>query len=684
MNAFQIPRNSLAWMLAAQFLVVMPHVPRLPPWIIAIALACAAWRIGVYLGRWRFPPGWVKVIFVISGMVGVPLGHGTVLGLEPAVSLLIVAFFFKLVEMQQRRDAFLVVFLAYFVVSTEFLFEQSILMALFVLFAMVMVTGSLVGLNQSPRHTRPVHTARRALTLLSQAAPLMLVLFVLFPRISPLWTVPMQSPVGISGVTDRLEVGDIATLSQSDELAFRVVFEGQPPLNSELYWRGLALSRYDATSDAWTHEDRIVYGPRPIAYGRNPNVSWDALIERRGGAVNYSVVLEPTQQNFVFALATPLSSTAGIGLVRDYRLRSAEPIVKKLRYEVTSWLDHSVEREMSPEWQYRMTLLPENSNQRTLNLAREMRASVDSDKAYIREIAGLFQRQFVYTLKPGLLGDDPYDAFLLDTQRGFCEHFAGSFVYLMRAVGIPARVVVGYQGGEYNPRGNYVAVHQFDAHAWAEVWFPGDGWKRYDPTSWVAPERIELGLEAAISDENSFLEDSPLSWLRYRQTLWLTELRLQLSAVSHYWDTWVVGYTPTLQMKFLQGFIPDLSMTELGVLLLAGFFGVLALIAVGLLAIRPGRPLAPADREYLRYCALLARAGLARNRGEGPRSFAARVAERRPDLAANASAVANAYEQVSYAEDAIALVALRESVRAATVRVIAGTGQAASPRGQTE
>ena len=669
MNAYQIPRKSLAWMLAAQVAVILPHLPRLHWLIIGTAIACGGWRIMVYRGRWSFPPRWAKALLVVGGMIGVPVAYQTVLGLEPAVALLIVAFFFKLLEMQQRRDAFLVVFLAYFVAATEFLFVQTISMAVYVFAVMVMITASLIGLNQSTRHAIPMHTARRAGLLLAQAAPLMLVLFVLFPRISPLWTVPLQSAVGRTGVTDRLEVGDIATLTQSDELAFRVVFDGQVPGNHELYWRGLALSRYDARENAWTQEDPVVYGRRPIEFGGRMNAPWDALIERQGRPVSYSVIMEPTQQNFVFALATPVPETRGIGLVRDYRLYSVEPIVKRLRYSATSWLDHRIERELAPEWHYRMTLLPEGSNPRTLAMAEAMRSRVDSDAAYIREIAGLFQRQFVYTLKPGLLGDEPYDEFLLDSQRGFCEHFAGAFVYLMRGVGIPARVVLGYQGGEYNPRGNYVAVHQFDAHAWAEVWFPETGWVRYDPTSWVAPERIELGLEAAVSDEE-FLEDSPLSWLRYRQTLWLTEIRLQLSAISHYWDTWVVGYTPSMQMQFLRRLIPDLSFTMLGGLLLGVFFVVFGVIGAALLLKRSTAVLSPADREYRRFCQALARLGIVRAIGEGPTDFAARVARERPDLATQAGAVTSAYVAVNYAGDD-AMEALTDTVKAFRLRAIA-------------
>ncbi len=222
-------------------------------------------------------------------------------------------------------------------------------------------------------------------------------------------------------------------------------------------------------------------------------------------------------------------------MVRDYRFYSERLLSSRLRYEVTSDLDYRVDEELSPRWRYRNTLLPPASNPRARDLVAEMRSVSPDDRDYVNAVLRMFNEQeFIYTLKPPTLGDEWIDEFVMDTRRGFCGHFAGSFVFMMRVADIPARVVVGYQGGEYNRIGDYVAVHQFDAHAWAEVWLPGLGWYRVDPTSAVAPERIESGLESALFGEDTFLADVGLTWLKYRQTLWLTEIRLQLSAIGHY------------------------------------------------------------------------------------------------------------------------------------------------------
>jgi hypothetical protein len=212
-------------------------------------------------------------------------------------------------------------------------------------------------------------------------------------------------------------------------------------------------------------------------------------------------------------------------------------------------------------------------------------------------------------------------------------------------------VIVGYQGGEYNRIGNYIEVRQYDAHAWTEVWLDGQGWIRVDPTSAVAPERIEAGLESALENEESFLSNLSLSWMKYRQTLWLTEIRLQLSAIGHYWDTWVVGYTPSMQMNFLTRYLGEMDKQRLGFIMLTAFFSFLGIVALFVLGKRSHKLLQPVDREYLRFCQYLANQGLARQVGEGPLHYARRVSQSRPDLESAINAVTDAYVQMNYIED---------------------------------
>ncbi|MDA9063867.1 DUF3488 domain-containing protein, partial [Pseudomonadales bacterium] len=315
MTGFQIPRNSLVWMLAAQIAVIVPHVPRLPVWVTLICVGCGLWRVMVYQGRWSYPGRWTKVVVVIAGLVGIGVGYqGRVYGLEPAVALLVVAFVLKLLEMQHKRDAYIVILLGYFVAITEFLFFQSIPYALYTLFAVVLITAALIGLNQTQSHRRPLKTFKLATTLLVQSIPMMLVLFVLFPRISPLWTVPLESQAAKSGVTDRMSPGDIASLSLSPELAFKASFNGPVPGPSQLYWRGLVLENYDGKT--WTRRTNLTDG---IWRDSQTMPVWAKHIERLGDTQSYSIILEPTRQNWLFSLAAAdLSANADIAMLGDY------------------------------------------------------------------------------------------------------------------------------------------------------------------------------------------------------------------------------------------------------------------------------------------------------------------------------------------------------------------------------
>ncbi|MDA0977673.1 MAG: DUF3488 domain-containing protein [Proteobacteria bacterium] len=300
---FQIPRNALALILVAQAMVILPHVMRLPIWLTALCVACGIWRIMVYRGRWSYPGTWTKVLFVFGGFLAIGAGYGTLLGLEPWVGILITAFVLKLLEMHQLKDAYTVIVLAYFVALTEFLFEQSIPYALYIYACVTVITAALVGLNLSQMEVRPGPVIRKASIMLAQAIPLMLVLFLLFPRIAPLWTVPLQSDIARTGVSDVMSPGNFAELVQSDELAFRATFEGEIPAYHHLYWRGLVLSRFVASEQSWRQLPPGMYGQ--TLQGKDAEVDWDHNMEYLGKPVSYSVIMEPTNRNWVFSLTLP-------------------------------------------------------------------------------------------------------------------------------------------------------------------------------------------------------------------------------------------------------------------------------------------------------------------------------------------------------------------------------------------
>jgi transglutaminase-like putative cysteine protease len=636
----QIPRNALVWIIIAQFALVAPHAGRIPRWILALYFFAALWRVQVYRGHWSFPSWGVKAALAVSGFAGIYMSFGAVIGLEPTVALLLTAFALKLIELVSRKDAFVLIFLGYFVCATEFLFTQDLLIVLYSLLNVTILTTALVALHQPGEHRFNHRTVRLAGVMLLQAMPLMLVLFFLFPRIGPLWTVPLKSHTAKTGISDFMKPGDISSLSQSAEVAFRARFEGTIPDRSELYWRGLVFSKLE--EGRWSNLSYFEVPPRERKR---------TVVETSGEPVRYSVIMEPTQQNWLFALRHARPDRPGIVSTPDFRLYSMVVIEDDFRYEVESWPEVQLEPQLS-SWRREVELrLPEGENPRTRQWATVGRADAGSDRAFIDAVLAHFNEEaFVYTLKPPLLPDnDAMDAFLFGTRRGFCEHFAAAFVSVMRSAGIPARVVAGYQGGEVNPVNRTVIVHQFDAHAWAEVWLDGEGWVRIDPTAAVAPERIEMGLEDAVAAEGTFLAQSPLSPLRYRSIRWINDLRLRYDALTYRWQTWVVGFDGNAQITLLQDVLGEVSAGRFAAVFIGSWALVLIPVAVGLLRRRQTQPLSRLDRGFLKVCERLAALGYPRQAGETAAQFAARVASDCPAWSAPLEELSGLYTELTYA-----------------------------------
>lgn len=638
-QAEQIPRNALVWIIVSLFTLVAPHVERIPVWVLLTYVLAAVWRVQVYRGHWSFPRWPVRLGLIFAAVGGILFSFRSMIGLEPMVALLLTAFALKLLELARRKDAYVLLFLGYFIVLTEFLFSQDLLIVLLCLANTILVTTALVALHRSGDESFTTRPLRKASGLVLQALPLMLVLFFVFPRLGPLWTVPMKTSSGITGMSDSMRPGDISQLSRSGELAFRVAFEGDIPPRSRLYWRGLVLSRLD--QNAWR---ALTWYELPADQRR------EVKPEIRGEPLRYSVIMAPTQQRWLYGLRYADSPDSGIMNAPDYRLFRFTAIEDDLFYQVESWPETLLETELS-DWRRRTELaLPEN-NPRTRALGEELAAGAGSSREIVDAALALFAEEgFFYSLQPPLLPEqDAMDAFLFDSRRGFCEHYASAFVILMRAAGIPARVVAGYQGGEVNPVNRTVAVRQFDAHAWAEVWLQGQGWVRVDPTSAVSPARVELGLEEAVAEEGTFLADEPLSLLRYRGIPVVNYIRLRYDALTYQWQSWVAGFNAERQLDLLNRLIGDVSPLRIGGLVLTGI--ALALLPAGIaMFLRQRRnKLRRHDKLYLQFCDRLARMGVVRAPGETPRAYANRAMRAVPRLAERIEAVTDRYEQVAYA-----------------------------------
>lgn len=624
------PRHGRLWLLGALTAVLLPQLLRLPPWLSPFCLALLGWRLAIDLRAWPLPGRWLRLLLTLTGIGAVLAAYRTLLGPDAGLALLSVMLCLKLLELRSLRDAMLVIFLGWFLVAGGFLVEQSILLGAYLLATVFLLTAALIALNHpgGPAHRDYL---RRAGRLLLPALPIMLLLFVLFPRLpGPLWGMPSPGSAR-TGISDHMTLGSVSALAESEEVAFRVLFDGPIPPADRLYWRGPVL---------WTTDGRRW---DPIPRKRAPHwfnlpPSHQALAE----PVRYSLTLEPHNERWLFALELPAAIPPDAVLTADFQLVLARTATARRRYELTA---HTAYRTGPlPEAQRRLGLqLPERRNPRSRALAQQWQGLAAED--IVRTALVLFRDQpYWYTRQPPLLGEDPVDEFLFDSRRGFCEHYAAAFVTLMRGAGVPARVVTGYQGGEANPLADYLIVRQSHAHAWAEVWLESQGWVRVDPTAAIPPERIEAAPDLRRFRSTTPALDIELGWMTRR----LAQVRYRWDALNNAWNQWVLGYNHQRQLELLQrlGLLRFGWQGAIG-FLLAAIALLLALVALQLLR----RPRGEGDAVgtlYQRYCSKLARLGLARAPQEGPLHFARRVAAARPDLAAAVEEISGLYIALRY------------------------------------
>ncbi len=607
--AYQIPRNSLALLMIAQVAVVLPYLLQLSPWIVAVGLFCGMWRTNVYLGRWDYPQRWVKALLVVACLLAVGISGVGAFSLEATASLLIAAFALKLIEMKSRRDAYVVIFLGYFAIATQFLFDQTILMAAYQLVAFMLVTAAMVGMNQRQTRVRPALSLKLAGALVLQALPLTLIIFLLFPRMAPLWTVPLPG-AGKMGLQETVRPGDIASLTQSDELAFRAVVNGRVPPPNQLYWRGLVYSDFEAGS--WRAAERRRAASEPLT---------------EPGDLAYEVLLEPTMQTWLYTLENSTSEDPGIYRTVDGRLESREPVLSVFRYRAIRH-DRSGDAEpLSDSMRTRETAIDPGANPRIQEHGRALLDEQGSAVGMVRAVlAEIQQGPYRYTLSPPQYpGRDSIDDFWFEGRAGFCAHYASAFVYLLRSAGIPARMVGGYLGGEVNPITGHLMVRQYDAHAWAEFFDPALGWVRVDPTAAVAPERVERGLSAALSSEDR-ASLSLFTAARLGEWDVAADLLRWADSLEHRWNLWVVGYDSHYQSRFLKDLLGEVTPSRIGLAILVG--GVVSLGFVAMVMFWGRRPVQrhPVEKAFRDFSDKLAGFGYPRRPEESPSAFVRRVA----------------------------------------------------------
>ncbi|MBD1599053.1 DUF3488 and transglutaminase-like domain-containing protein [Pseudomonas typographi] len=629
-----VPRAGLTWLLIGQALLLVPLWWQLPPWLLLFWLVCSAWRIQVYRMRARVPGRGLRTAMVVLAAVAVFFSSGRSFGLETAAALVVAAFLLKLLELNTRRDAWVLLLLGLFCQVVAYLFDASLPWALYSVLPLAALLAAMVGLQggQGERLGPPL---RRAAGLLLQAVPLALLLFVCFPRIAPLWSLPLNSGQARTGLADVVAPGDIATLAQSPELAFRVSFDGPPPARRQLYWRAFTLERFDGR--------RWQQGGLSRFQAVQP---WQPV----GEPWRYRVIQEPTDKPWLFALDVARSTAPDVQQTQDYRLQRRRPVDQPLYYSVESWPQVVRDPQLAPALRQQNLQLPATGDPRMRAWASDMARRYPESEALVAAMLQRYHEQdYHYSLRPATLGSDSIDGFFFDTRRGFCAHFAGAMTFALRAAGIPARMVVGYQGGELNPAGNYFTVRQYDAHAWVEYWRQGQGWRSVDPTFAVAPQRIDQGLAEALGADEPFLQGSPFSMLRYRDLAWLNTLRLGWENLNYGWERWVLGYQQAQQSELLLRWFKGWAIWVLPTA------GTLTVLLLGLAVLRPWRrQVDRVLRQFLRFERLLGWHGLTRAPGEGPHAFAERAAQQLPGSAQAIHTFAQAYTRQRYAGEAAA------------------------------
>lgn len=628
----------LYWLISGIVLAGLPHWGRLPFWIPVIHTALLFFRIYIPAKHPRFWSahknliGFVRLGILIIGVTGIYISYGSLAGRDVGIALLVMLAGLKVFEIKNHKDFYVSAYLGYFLVITNFFYTQTIPTAIYMFFIILIMTSGLIVYNDTEQKLNFFERTRFASALLIQSAPILLILFILFPRISgPLWGLPTDAHAGITGINDQMTPGTISKLVQSDEVAFRVTFKGAIPDQSKLYWRGPVLWKTDGRK--WTTGSADTdKRPAPVRF--------------KGELMEYDLTIEPTNTRWLFGLEMVTEAPQTMYLTHDRILKSEKPIRSRKAYKLISYADYFYDKKTGDRFE-RALALPEKNHLKTKRLGTRLREENTTQAEIVdAALAWLKDKDFVYTLNPPLITGDVVDDFLFEVRQGFCEHYAAAFVVLMRSAGIPARVVTGYLGGEVNPLGNYLIVKQYHAHAWTEVWLPDQGWVRIDPTSIVSPDRISDGIEMALP---AAIIDIPLTFKNNATAIRLWQrLKNTIDVVNYQWAKWVLGYSPDRQKYFMALLgLYNFDWKKLTIAMVMLLVIVLAL--TGYLVVKGNRsPSDPTKRYYEIFCKKLAGLDIIKKPYEGPVDFSRRISRLRADLYHDSERITELYVAIRY------------------------------------
>ena len=629
--------SAQAMLLLACTMVILPFLFHLPIWIGIVSLGFILWRALFDFGYHKLPGKWLRLVLIFLTLAGILLQYKTALGRQPGASLIIMLMCLKLLELQNPRDEKVVIYLGFFIVAVGFLFNQSLWMGAYMVAVAFTLSLSLMLLTHQQAREKntftyvKLHTRRLGLMFL-QALPITLLLFVFFPRLSsPLWGLPEDAFSATSGLSDSMAPGEVSQLSQNHSVAFRVQFDELSPPENQLYWRALVLNHYDGWQ--WRQHINAIQ-----PFDTNSVVPLSA-------PMNYSIMLEPHPRNWLFLLDKPIGKTFPGQLDSLGQLCTNESVKQTKRYSMRAVLNYI---DTSPRPDNNSLYLPRYASPKATSLALEwVSQSSTVDEVVNKALTYFREQEFYYSLQPPLLFDDPVDEFLFETRKGYCEHYASAFTLLMRAAGIPARVVIGYQGGEYNGIDNYFIVRQSDAHAWSEVWFPDRGWQRVDPTAVIPFHRVEKNpVQLRLRPEAQQQSLAQQSFLQQ----WLKDTGFYFDALNYRWKRWVIGYNQKRQASLYDDFRWDkLGRYGLAIMMVLLFVLSYAVILVPWSTLRrTSRD--PASKLYARFCKKMARAGIKHHDWEGAEEYSQRILQQRPELIRPVKRITWLYNRLRYSK----------------------------------
>jgi len=643
------------------FIILLPQLTSVAIIIVCYIVTILLWFALHTLGIIPRPGRLIRFILVLIAVIILLMNYGVFFSQKASLSLLSIMVCLKLLEIQNeldRRNIFLILFLAYFILMTYFLHSQDIILGLFVLLNFFILTLMLSAFNRRPLPSLPLlDNAYLTGRLFIKALPIAIILFLFFPRIpGPLWSLPEDGQSGTTGLSDKMYPGSVTSLADSDEVAFRVNFKHSPPGADKLYWRGPVLSETDGF--LWSQKK-----PQRLTSNLNGKEFQD-IISHTSDSISYTVTLEPHRQKWLFALEMPAQvqgdTIKGFYLSTDLQLLNKNNIHQITQYQVTSNTQFSLNKVTNNELQDAL-IFPETSNPGTYQLGKKWQKSFRNNQQIVAAGLNYFKNQpFYYTKQPEIMTDKPSDQFLFEKKRGFCEHYASSFVLLMRAAGIPARVITGYQGIEKNDVGDYYIVRQSSAHAWAEVWLgdknsAGKGWVRIDPTTMIPPERIEADIFQANLERLSFsslnLPELPTLSAQQKTTLYnfYKHFKQSIDNIKHRWNSWILGYDQSKQNLLLKlmGFRADWQ--TLIFLLIACMSGLIIVFQIKHL-LRRHKQTDQVYKNYLLFIKKLNHAGMSVETYEGPEAVKQQAIDRFPEHKNSILSIMNNYLQIRYAE----------------------------------